>query len=64
MKAGQKINVTMINGRVFKYVVTKSERNWFMKMRTLRGKKEFFVNLNTLTWNEYGSNLTALKIEA
>jgi len=64
MKAGQKINVTMTNGRTFKYVVTQSESNGVMKMRTLRGKNEFHVNIKTLTWNENGTNLTASKIEA
>ena len=64
MKAGQKIKVTMTNGRTFNYVVTQSEKNGVMKMRTARGKNQFFVNMNTLTWNENGTNLTASKIEA
>jgi hypothetical protein len=64
MKNLQKIKVTMLNGRAFNYVVTQEENNGIMKMRTARGKKEFFVNMETLTWNENGTNLTASKIEA
>lgn len=63
MKNETKITVTMTNGRSFKYVVTQSEKNGVMKMRTARGKKEFFVNMETLTWNENGTQLTASKIE-
>jgi len=63
MKTGQKLNVTMLNGRTFKYVVTQSESNGVFKMKTSRGKKSFIVNSKNLTWNENGLNLQAEKIE-
>ena len=63
MKNLQKIKVTMLNGRAFNYVVTQEENNGIMKMRTARGKKEFFVKEFLDSYSSILSNQRRTKIK-
>ena len=62
MKVGQTIKLT-IGSKAYKYKVSmKSELKNGIWIKTLRGKKQFLLNLKTLSWNENGTNLTASKM--
>lgn len=63
MKVGQKIKLTL-GSRAYNYVVAmQSEVKDAVWIKSARGRNKFLLNLNTLTWNENGSNLSASKIE-